>query len=120
MLLHHLDGNEILRLVRERMQRDGLTQRQLAQRVRMSQGHLSRVLRGQFTGRTRVMSMLRDWATEETAGPRGVSDGEAALLKAARAASAGSDHVMQLLTEMMHCVDQARRVRRRRQAGGDG
>jgi transcriptional regulator with XRE-family HTH domain len=119
MLLHQVETNEILRLVRDRMQRDGLSQRALARLMQVSQGHLSKVLRAQFPSNTRVMSMLKDWATGESTAPRSLGEVEATLLQAARMAADGSDRVMQLLTEMMHHVDQARRVRRRRKAGGE-
>ncbi len=108
-----LNKSELLRAVLGRMNADGLSQRNLAQRLRISQGHLSKVLRGQFARRSRVIRRLETFlgeslATQETEG-NGVPDSERALLRAARDVSQGDAQVMQVLLDLMQLLSKLRR-----------
>ena len=119
-----MEAKEILELVRERMEREGLSQRQAADYLGITQGHLSKLLNSQAPVTKKFVAAARAWVTGQPARPCAVNDGEEALLEAARRAAGGSERVMHLMAAMMHQVDQARRVRRRgpvgdRRASGD-
>jgi transcriptional regulator with XRE-family HTH domain len=108
--MHHVDTgrqSEVLQAVRRRMERERITQRELANQLGISQGHLSKVLRGQTERATRVLSALAAWAD-----PDGVSD-ETAFLAAARSAVQGQPQGFHLLMRLMHLVRQLRDPPRR-------
>lgn len=90
------------------MQREHVTQRQLAAQLDISQGHLSKVLRGSTTRDTRTLAVLEAWSgADETTD-------EAKLIDAVRDVVKGHAHGMQLLMRLMHLLRELRHPGRRR------
>ena len=108
-------GQELVRRVRYRMSRERITQRQLAAHLGISQGHLSKVLRGQVQRSTRATRALEDWAPpgNRKAVARDASV-ESALVDAAKLASDGSERTMRMLVEVVRVVGKIARARRKR------
>lgn len=92
----------VLEAVRRRMQRERITQRELAAHLEVSQGHLSKVLRGHTVRDTRVLAVLAAWGGADD------STDEANLLDAARDVVHGQPRGMQLLMRLMHLLRELR------------
>ena len=90
----------------ERMRREGITQRELGARVGASQGHLSRVLRGKFKRRSRVVRLLEAFATGQDAfvaqaRRAGVTASELRVLRAVREVARGDEAKLVLISEVV-------------------
>jgi len=118
MHLHHIiciqmspaDKAKLLATVQVRMAKDGLDQRALAQRLSMSQGHLSKLLRGQFERRTRLVRELEGFASEGA-----LSKSEARLVQACLRLAKRSPRHMHFVAGLMHLLDDISQ-----RAGGTG
>jgi len=84
--------------VRERMRKERLSQRQLAARLGLSQGHVSKVLSGKIRHDTRAFTFLASWA----ASPQSAIEDR--LLEAARRAAGGRRRGMEILMHLMHVI----------------
>ena len=107
---------EIISRVKKRMDAEDLTQRLLAKHLGVSQGHLSKLLRGKLQRRSRVLRALEAWLTESDTPVSHDSDAdEKALLTAARRVAKGSSReAMHLMTDLMRLLERLRRLSRRR------
>lgn len=92
--------------LRARMRDEGLTQRQLALRVGVSQSQISRVLQGKYLRRSRGVRALEAFLGEVVPDPHTALEGD--LLTAARAVADGSEETMQLLMQLMHLLGKMR------------
>jgi len=104
---------ELIRRVIERMERERLSQRQLALVVGVSQGHLSKVLSHRHPATARAARRLEGWLAQ--GGRRETHDARRMLGIAAERAAGDSAKGRRLLMQMMHIVAQLRRPLR----GGD-
>lgn len=104
----------LLTRVRTRMREGGISQRGLAHELGLSQGHVSRLLRGKGKGDSRGYRALRDWLELQSgsASP-GSSDGKGLtsrgylqLVAAARAAVGDSPRVMPIAIRLMHLISE--------------
>jgi transcriptional regulator with XRE-family HTH domain len=86
------------------MQRERVTQRALAASIGVSQGHLSKVLRGKTDRDTHVLASLELWSASAT----GHEDEEAGLLEAARMLAKGQPRAMSLLMRLMQLLVELR------------
>ncbi|XXT21511.1 helix-turn-helix transcriptional regulator [Sorangium sp. So ce429] len=109
-----MDRQSFVDHLRARMAAEGLTQRALAGRLRVSQGQISRVLNGKFQRKSRVIRALEVFLgmPPASATTRTVEAEEMELLEAAREAADGSVDAMHLLTQLMHVVATLRAVPR--------
>ena len=107
-----MDSTEILNEVRKKMTADGVSQRELAGTLGISQGHLSRILRSQDVKKSRVMSILESWLMDGRHETRARNDAELGLLRSARAASGGEEEVICLLAEVIQEVSKAFKSKR--------
>jgi len=94
------------------MLRERLTQRDLALAIGVSQGHLSKLLRGRIQRETRLFSLVESWAAGSE------SAVEAQLLHKARLAVHGQPRGMELLMRLMHIIAEFRREPRDRRSAG--
>lgn len=105
-----------------------MSQRALAQQLGLSQGHLSKLLRGKGMGDSRGYQALREWSDATLKARTGgissrnttMSRGYLKLAAAARVAAGDSPRVMHIVIQMMHLVSQLQSVaisasRRKRQ-----
>lgn len=92
------------------MRRERVTQRELADHIGVSQGHLSKVLRGQTERDTRVLAALTAWGGGDD------STQEAKLIDAARDLVDGEPRGMQLLMRLMQILRELRRTSPRRRS----
>jgi transcriptional regulator with XRE-family HTH domain len=90
---------------------EGLSQRDLAKKLGISQGHLSKVLRGRFQRQnSRVLRALAEFAnTPVLTAPTGPAL-ESEALRAMRQAAGGSKQAMHFIVEMMHLLSELRRA----------
>lgn len=107
-----MDQQAFIAQVRRRMDEDGLTQRALAQWMGVSQGHLSKVLRGKFLRRSRAVRALEVYLNRGISAVPSVlaaqSSQERTLLETARMVSSGSNETMHLLIDLMRLVRKLR------------
>ena len=80
------------------MREQQLSQRQLASLLDVSQGHLSKVLRGNFERDTRAFTALTAWVMSPA------SAVEMSLVTAARRAAGGRKKGLEILMHMMHLM----------------
>lgn len=69
--MHPMIKEDLLRRVRQRMATERLTQRDLADKLGTTQGHLSKVLRGRYARRSRIVRELEGFVgvAIDNAGP---------------------------------------------------
>lgn len=106
---------ELRKRAQTRMQDEGISQRALASRLGVSQGHLSKVLRFSAKRPTRASRALEEWlaSTERGEDPDMRTDLPKALVRATLVAVGGSELAMQIATEVMHLLGQMRQVGKR-------
>jgi transcriptional regulator with XRE-family HTH domain len=93
----------MLTQAQQRMTKDRISQRELAARLRLSQGHLSRVLRKKVPLAGATLSRLQAWASE------GPDTAEADVMAAARAVAGGSRRKMRTVMQLMHLLVELQR-----------
>jgi transcriptional regulator with XRE-family HTH domain len=112
ILMHYcrMDQRKLRQRIIDKMMKEGLSQRALAHRVGMSQGHLSKVLRLGFRPRARVNRALLEWleASPDSASTNLIPS--RSLTRAIGRATEGSPEAMQIVTEVMHLLGAMRRV----------
>jgi transcriptional regulator with XRE-family HTH domain len=84
------------------MRKERLSQRQLAARLGLSQGHVSRVLRGKIERETKAFASLASWAASPA------SELEARLLEAAHTAAGGERRGLEVVMHLMHLIAELR------------
>lgn len=91
------------------MDAEGLTQRVLAERLGVSQGHLSKVLRGKYKRDSKVVRALQGCLDDLDRGSTGtLAQAERELLAAARAVADGSPQMMRLMMQFMQIAAELR------------
>ena len=90
-----------VRDVRDRMDALGITQRELAAQLGISQGHLSKVLRGQFGRESRVTRAVRRILGASSSSENAEED----LLLAIRRLTGGSSRRLQKVMQIMHAIE---------------
>ena len=101
----------LLSRVRVRMSEERLTQRALAAHLGVSQGHLSKVLRGMQMHQTRVMRALGAWVGESASSLPSGDKLDLALSRAAREAGAGSEEAGRLVLRVLRAMRRLRSAR---------
>jgi transcriptional regulator with XRE-family HTH domain len=105
--------NEVLLRIRKLMEQEHLSQRDLAARIGISQGHLSKVLRRGFGPRARISWRLENLSVRAGVRPKTLLPRE--LEHALFRVTNGSAAAMRTLTQMMHLLAQLQRIRRRKE-----
>lgn len=106
-----MSKQDLLRRVRTRMQAEGLTQRDLAAQLQTTQGHLSKVLRGQYERRSRVVRALEEFAAGAAGSASPPTEDE--FLSAARELARRRPEAKPTLISLMHFLaTRAKRPRR--------
>ena len=95
------DKSQLLQSVRQRMSEEDLDQRALARQLKMTQGHLSKLLRGKFTRRSRLVRELEAFASrvDTTRAP-------SQLVQACHRVSRRSPRHMHFVSMVMQFVDE--------------
>jgi transcriptional regulator with XRE-family HTH domain len=99
-------SQEVVLRLRELMKAEGLSQRDLASRLGMSQGHLSKVLRNGFGPHARLPRQVSDLISSS----EGVSTRARDLERAFWRATEGSSEAKRILFQMMHLIGELRRL----------
>jgi transcriptional regulator with XRE-family HTH domain len=96
---------DLLNKAKRRMGIEGLSQRELAVKLGVSQGHLSKVLRGQSCTRsTRLSRALAAYGNGQPTPEQDLRKAELALVEAARNASGPAVESMHFLIDLMHLI----------------
>ena len=96
-----LHKEQLLERVRLRMSQEHLDQRALAERLQMTQGHLSKLLRGRFARRSRLVRELEAFASG-----LGNTRARSQLVGACLRVASRSQRHMHFATTVMHFVDE--------------
>lgn len=113
------DKQRLLASVRQRIDAEGLDQRSLAAQLGTTQGHLSKILRGQFERRSRVVRQLESFAAGAD-----VSGAQRQLVSTCLRVAGRSPSHMHFALSVMHFVDEisvtparvTRAIRKRRKS----
>jgi transcriptional regulator with XRE-family HTH domain len=95
-----MDKSDLLRRVQARMAEEGLDQGRLAARIHTTQGHLSKILRGHFQRRSRVLLELEAFAAGAS-----FSRAQTELLGVCYRIGAQSPEALKNVSELMHLVE---------------
>lgn len=95
-----MSKRHLLRRVRARMREEGLSQRDLATRVHTTQGHVSKVLRGWYKRRSRVVRALEEFAAGAAVSASSPTEDE--FVSVVRALARGRPEAKPALVTLMH------------------
>src|SRR5690349_20057236 len=95
------DKQRLLASIRQRIEAEGLDQRSLAAQLSTSQGHLSKILRGQFARRSRVIRELESFAAGAD-----ISVTQRKLVSTCLRVARRSPSHMHFVLSMMHFIDE--------------